>query len=224
MITNFDAFTQTTLSDKLHNINPISFIENRRIIIPMWKYDYLKKEVVRFYEELNINEVPIPIFQIAELIGCEIIPYKRMNHELYEALIKISKDALTIKYIDERKIIIFYNDDCYEKRVNYSIMHELAHIWLNHKEQSELAEKEANYFAAQALCPDELIEYYQVFNPEQISKTFNVSVEFAQNRLNSYLTHLHNKHIKTPNELKNKIINQLHLKNPCQMDLFTYAQ
>ena len=42
---------------------------------------------------------------------------------------------------------IFYDDSMYDRRIRFTIMHEIGHIVLDHTEHSDLAESEANFFA-----------------------------------------------------------------------------
>ncbi len=58
-------------------------------------------------------------------------------------------------------------------------MHEVGHIDLGHKCESDLARKMADYYAGYALAPSPLIEKYASKNSLNISSTFWVSLECA---------------------------------------------
>ena len=58
-------------------------------------------------------------------------------------------------------------------------MHEIGHIVLNHSEDSELAEKEVNFFAKYALVPPVLVHKMKLDNPMDIADIFEVSFEAA---------------------------------------------
>ena len=45
----------------------------------------------------------------------------------------------------------------YDRRIRFTIMHEIGHIVLDHTEHSDLAESEANFFAKYALAPPPLV-------------------------------------------------------------------
>ena len=59
-------------------------------------------------------------------------------------------------------------------------MHEIGHIVLDHSEDSELAEKEVNFFAKYALAPPVLIHKLKLDNPESIVQVVEISYESAR--------------------------------------------
>ena len=74
---------------------------------------------------------------------------------------------------------IYYNDRKDYGRINNTIMHEIGHIVLDHSEDSELAEKEVNFFAKYALVPPILVHKLKIDNPTDIAEIFGVSFEAA---------------------------------------------
>lgn len=78
------------------------------------------------------------------------------------------------------RFIIRYNDVQCIERQRFTIMHEIGHILLGHKTESDLADKMANYFAAYALAPSPLIHEYGVEDYIDIKNIFQVSEECAQ--------------------------------------------
>lgn len=73
-----------------------------------------------------------------------------------------------------------------ERRQRFTLMHELAHIWLDHpRADSSLtddrAEGEANFLAGYLLAPDVLVvEWVPDLSVNRISDTFDVSDDAAQ--------------------------------------------
>ena len=65
-------------------------------------------------------------------------------------------------------------------------MHEIGHIVLDHTEDSELAEKEVNFFAKYALVPPVLVHKLEISSPLQIVRLFDVSFEAAKYALDYY--------------------------------------
>ena len=59
------------------------------------------------------------------------------------------------------------------------MLHENGHISLGHPEDSELAEKEVNFFAKYALVPPVLVHKLKLSTPEDIADKFDVSFEAA---------------------------------------------
>ena len=79
--------------------------------------------------------------------------------------------------------IILVNDiDTFkEKHDEFTIMHEIGHIRMNHKTGSLLAEKIANYYAAYALIPSPLPGMYGCNDFTDLINVFDVSIDCAYN-------------------------------------------
>ena len=65
-------------------------------------------------------------------------------------------------------------------------MHEIGHILLDHTQDSELAEKEVNFFAKYALAPPPLIHALHIDNTTALKNFFDVSDEVARYALEYY--------------------------------------
>lgn len=74
---------------------------------------------------------------------------------------------------------IFYNDSHCIERQRFTIMHEIGHIELGHKESSAFAEMCANYYAAYSLAPSPLIGLFKCEDYIDVSIRFNISYECA---------------------------------------------
>lgn len=98
-----------------------------------------------------------------------------------------------VNYFDERinRYVIFYDDLPSLQRQRFSIMHEIGHILLGHKQESDLARIQANYFAAYALAPSPLIYLYEVEDFIELSQVFNISQECAMLCATRYNNWLH---------------------------------
>ena len=59
-------------------------------------------------------------------------------------------------------------------------MHEIGHIGLGHRSESDLARREADYFAGYALAPSPLIGEYASAGLHEVSSKFWVSLECAE--------------------------------------------
>ena len=82
--------------------------------------------------------------------------------------------------------MIYYNDNCVYGRINNTLMHEIWHAVLNHKETSDVAEAEAKFCAKYSMAPPVLISKYQTFTVDSIIEVFEVSHEAAVNALDYY--------------------------------------
>ena len=83
---------------------------------------------------------------------------------------------------------IAYNDDQSRPygRVNFTILHELGHIVLNHTEDSDYADKGADFFAKFAQCPPVLIHKLGIRDVGGIMNHFDISYGAACNALDYY--------------------------------------
>ena len=143
------------------------------------RYEEIKLIVVRMFVEYGISCAPINGFEIAHKMGVKVIPYSAIAPGKRELLIKESEDGFSVQRTNGQWYI-YYNDEKNYRRINNTIMHEIGHIVLDHSEDSELAEKEVNFFAKYALVPPVLIHKLKLDNPESIVQVFEISYEAAR--------------------------------------------
>ena len=138
----------------------------------------IKKIVVEMFVKYGVCCVPINGFEIASKMGITVIPYSAFSLQKRALLLKKSEDGFSVeKNVGEW--YIYYNDEKNYRRINNTIMHEIGHIVLDHTEDSELAEKEVNFFAKYALVPPVLVHKLEIKSPLQIVRLFDVSFEAA---------------------------------------------
>lgn len=65
-------------------------------------------------------------------------------------------------------------------------MHEIGHIILDHTEHSELAEREAKYFAKYALAPPPLVYKLKIGDYLELAEKFDLSYECAYYSMKKY--------------------------------------
>jgi len=76
---------------------------------------------------------------------------------------------------------IFYNDFDYSlSRIRFTLAHELAHLILEHEDDGELSECEANFAAGYLLAPDPIVIEYSSLETHDIEAKFGVSHECAK--------------------------------------------
>ena len=104
-----------------------------------------------------------------------------------------TRDGLTLRKTRNGTAlyIVLYNQDAGNlRRRNFTLAHELGHIYLEHSADDSVAEREANHFAAQLLAPRILVEQLArqwdcPLTPGDLCGVFGVSLRAAQNRLQS---------------------------------------
>ena len=190
-----------------------------KIIIPGWRYDEIADRVLEMYEKVDAHVMPLPVFDIANALGYATIPYRAYGPRYLDAFLSTSEDALTAQFRGGGNVI-FYNDRRTPTRINYSIMHEVAHNELGHVEPSPLAEKEANYFAGLALCPVDLLEHYGIESAKTIEELFNVSAEMAANRIRAMHNRIGVRRNEASRRFRDAVVSRFHFKEAFQMDLF----
>lgn len=100
------------------------------------------------------------------------------------------KDGCTIYRSGIDCYIVLYNDEirCFE-HLNWTLAHEVGHIYLGHTKDGAIEEVEAHYFAAQLLMPDFSIHMianeYGPVNVEDIKEIFGVSEKAAIKRIST---------------------------------------
>lgn len=149
------------------------------------RYEEIKKIVVDVFAKYNVSCVPVSSFELATKMGVKVIPYSAISESKRWLLLKKSEDGFLVeKSIGEW--YIYYNDKMDYGRINNTIMHEIGHIALDHSEDSELAEKEVNFFAKYALVSPVLVHKLKLDNPHDIADIFEVSFEAARYAYNYY--------------------------------------
>lgn len=157
--------------------------DGRKIELPKWRYAEIEDAILALFREVDARFVPLDPLAIAQAIGCGPIPYRTFGQIAHRVFKKASPDALTI-WLGESPLILF-DDRKPANRCQFSMMHEIAHVRLGHRDHSKLAEIEANYFAASALCPLVLLARSGLVDAADVARHFGVSEACAQHRLDS---------------------------------------
>ncbi|MCM1523224.1 MAG: ImmA/IrrE family metallo-endopeptidase [Ruminococcus sp.] len=153
------------------------------------RYNEIQKAVLALYKQINVNKFPIDCFEICKQLEILFLPYSSLTEKKQKAALEISKDGFNI-LLEKSKgsfyHIIFYNDKMPPHRIRFTILHELAHIILDHSEHSEVAESEANYFAKYALAPPPLVHMLEIEDYLELSDRFDLSSQCAYYAMQSY--------------------------------------
>lgn len=141
------------------------------------EYEFIKGEVINIFVTYKIKCVPVSGFEIASKMGVTMIPYTSLNRIQLNEAIKTSNDGFFVELNGEEYIL--YNNELSYERQNWTILHEIGHIVLDHQGRSEKEEYEADFFAKFAIAPPVLIHELQLNSVDEVYKYFNISHEAA---------------------------------------------
>lgn len=160
--------------------------------IPPSIYEEIEKCVVDLYVEQDIHNIPIDPFSIIKNRGYVLIPFSTFELNNRPDCIDEDNDAFSFYDPKIKTQVIVYNDEKPLNRIRFTLMHELGHIDLGHKCESDLARKMADYYAGYALAPSPLIGKYACESVQDISAEFWISFECADicgNRYQNWKTY-----------------------------------
>lgn len=151
-------------------------------------YEEIKIKVANLLEQYNIHSIPIDCVKLAQDMGFELKPYSKLSAKKLKALKELSDgDGYTIDNVDTGQKILFYDDSVCIGRQRFTILHEIGHYVLGHREESELAESEADFFAKYAIAPMPIIYALDIDDYVDISEKFLTSSECAFYIMVSYV-------------------------------------
>lgn len=168
-------------------------------------YERIKQKIGEVFEENAdfLNKIPIDIFGLARKMGFRLIKASdRLKHGIEKAKefmeINRSKDVYGYTFFDFKNMeyVIYYDDvNTGRNRQRFSVAHEIGHIVLGHIdkgiENSDEAEKEADYFAGYIMCPDCLSTNEVIFRKMNekyylIPSWFGIADDTAMIKLNHH--------------------------------------
>lgn len=142
-------------------------------------YEFIKGEVVNALISNGVTGIPIAGFEIALRMGVTLQPYSGLSTRKLEVAREVSEDGFFVEA--EGKECICYNDiDRTYERQNWTLLHELGHIVLDHIGRGEREEAEADFFAKYAIAPPPLIYLMHAGTSEAICLNFLISHEAAR--------------------------------------------
>ena len=151
------------------------------MVLSCQRYDEIASFVAKLLNELRINSIPIDPFEIASRLGLGLVSYSSLSPKIIEKTMMESEDGFSFQ--SDYGWIIFYNDRKQISRIRFTIAHEIGHILLNHSQESDLAESEANYFARYLLAPPVLVQLVAYLGPSLVSDIFLIGMEATINAL-----------------------------------------
>lgn len=162
--------------------------ETSYVQIPKRLYSMIEKKVVELYDECGVKTMPLDPFAVIEKKGYILRSYSNLDSDILNDLLTAKSDLEAFNFFDPsiQKYGIFYNTALNGRRIRFTLMHEIGHIVLGHKEESPLAKKEADFFAAYALAPYPLIHITDCEDCFDVEDIFDVSSQCAQIAFASY--------------------------------------
>ena len=154
------------------------------------KYEEIERKVVDLYVEQDIRTIPIDPFEIIKKRNYKIIPFSTLSDTVHEIIGDVNNDAFSFFDIQSNNYVIVYNDDRPLLRLRFTLMHEIGHIDLNHRSESDLAKRMADYYAGYALAPTPLIYQFTMRDSDDVSQTFWVSKSCAKVRYDRFMNWL----------------------------------
>ncbi len=132
-----------------------------------------------------------------------------VTHNEFAYQFASSEYGFTVADYANDKFIIYYNDWKDEKTIRFTLAHELGHIKLRHSNDNEVANKEANCFARNILCPVQIIKQFGLSTPEEYANCFGISMPMAQASLKNRSSDFYYVSKELYNKINDKIYEKL---------------
>lgn len=197
--------------------------ENIPLRLPDSRYEELKASAATMQELAGVQSYPIDSLWVAQKLGYEVHSYNELGAEAQILAKRYSEDAFIMPYSKGPIDVfypIYYNDEVANKpRLNVSVMHECAHIFLGHPANIEMSkhqkEAEAKFLAKFILAPPIICHHYHLKDASSIRTFFNLSyeaAEYAQNYYNKWLVHSEDENgLIHPTETECRLLRQVNI-------------
>lgn len=161
--------------------------------LPDFLYEEIKQKAAMIFERFNSRKIPVDVFALADFLGITVIKYSQLTENEKDILERngISRNsdgfyALARKNGVDRPYI-YYNDSKTPGRIRFTLLHEIGHYVLGHKQHSDLAEAMANFFAKYMIAPPVLVACTKPSDYVDIMNAFEASAECAMHSFNYYI-------------------------------------
>lgn len=161
------------------------------------KYQEARDAVWALIIDLKINALPVKISDVFKALGIQLRTYSKNMDFINEAnLIGIAEKSDGFTIYTGGKYTVFYDDTKPNKRIRFTLAHELGHVICKHlkdgmfstrntepSEDDPEEETQANIFASRLLAPACVLHELKLFSAEKISKVCDISMQSAGFRL-----------------------------------------
>jgi len=165
------------------------------------RYKVTNEKALLFLLQYRVSTLPIHPNEIIKELKCSIKTYRHYTKKLDCTVQDISEacgsiDGYSIYDENKQKYKIIYNDEIVsEERIRFTLMHEIAHIYLGHfidfeqtklcrgglyEDDLEVLDKEANHFASKVLAPEIVLLHAGWKSPKMIRQQCALSTEASK--------------------------------------------
>lgn len=158
------------------------------------RYEQIKETIADMYEDYGICSFPIDINSLAKCLNIKFIYETSYLEEFDDNEAPVEGCVLT-DFNDMIHKVLIANWSTYRGKQTYTKCHEIGHIVLGHKPNSEEAESESDFFAGYTLAPsclimvDELRQILLDF-PHLYPTLFGLSEEATKHAYNRFVQRL----------------------------------
>ncbi len=148
------------------------------------------------FQKVGMKTIPVDAWGIAQRLGVELVKYSELSEGQRKAALRLCDGAMKFRMLDGAGLshqVIIYDDSVSLGRQRFSILHEIGHIVLGHKQDSVLADAEADFFAKFAIAPPMLVHMTKPSDYLDIAQAFGLSEQCAYNSMSYY-----NKWLRVP--------------------------
>ncbi|CRZ34960.1 uncharacterized protein DUF955 [Herbinix hemicellulosilytica] len=200
------------------------------------RYDYCVQIAYTFLNDFSISDYPVNVYEIITKMKWGLLKYSELADEFncsIKDVIKClgSEDGYTI--YDGYNYTIAYNDMRKpKKRIIFTLLHEIGHIYLNHlidfeatklyrgsltKEEYKVLENESNAFARNVLTPAVIVKDMHNIMPQKISLLFGITKKAAETRIDLLYDDLKSIHICGIEAKALNVYNRYYYKRVCKI-------
>ena len=146
------------------------------------RYEEIKLAATELLCGLGAGHYPLDVRWLVERMGVQLVEYSSLPEPDRARMLALEPDGCTACLVDSpgrKGHRIAYNDSVDFSRQRFTLLHEIGHVVLGHKQSSELAEAEANFFAKFAIAPPALVNLIKPTDYMDIAIVFGTSAECA---------------------------------------------
>lgn len=135
--------------------------------------DYARAAGMAYKTLLSLNITKLPVNPLNIIKRCNntvvhtydeaMLKYGMTDRQLFKLWYMEGQDAVTIRRVFGNGSVgyeLFYDSHAYSLRRRFSLAHELGHILLGHRMETQDEEREANHFASVLLMPRPALDLF----------------------------------------------------------------